>query len=241
MVTPTIGQTYVATHQGHTWPVVLCDADATPRGFQESRRDDSHLAAIQLGRYKYIWVSPQYLKRYRTDRDYIKDSSSAGNTSSQRLSIAQDTLQKQRETAFIRDAPEFRNDRFWQRFIMAKSEAREITKEQRRNDLCQPNDDSTSQSNPSSSKEIAALDTSLSTPALVNLAEEFCALPDSNEPSHLKLQDWIVERMMERWIGLRSSYRDDLNRIFRGHSTLRQAVQSRLEALKVSKRTASQL
>ncbi|SMY20794.1 unnamed protein product [Zymoseptoria tritici ST99CH_1A5] len=236
MVTPTIGQTYVATHQGQTWPVVLCDAGATPRGFQESRRDDSHLAAIQLGRYKYIWVSPQYLKRYRTGRDYLKDTSPVGHTSS----ISSEALQKQRETAFTRDAPESRNDKFWQRFIMAKSEAREITKEQRRNDLCQPNDDSTTQSNPSSGEKIAALDTSLSTTALVKLAEEFCALPDPNTASKVELQDWIVDRMVERWDELRTAHRDDLNRIFR-HSTLKQAVQARLEALEVRKRTASQL
>jgi hypothetical protein len=53
-------------------------------------------------------------------------------------------MERQRHIAFYRDAVELRDDRFWQRFIAARSEGREITKEQRRNDESQ-RDGSTTQ------------------------------------------------------------------------------------------------
>jgi hypothetical protein len=52
MATHAIGGTYIATYQGSTWPVVLCDLRSAPRAFIESRRNNRYIPAIVLGRYK---------------------------------------------------------------------------------------------------------------------------------------------------------------------------------------------
>jgi hypothetical protein len=85
-------------------------------------------------------VSGDGLTRYKPNREYI----TSDPLSTDRNSDPRDDPKKQRHIAFRRDAIELRDDKFWHRYIMSRSEAREITREQLQNDESQQ-DDGTSQ------------------------------------------------------------------------------------------------
>ncbi|KAK4570405.1 hypothetical protein LTR86_002485 [Recurvomyces mirabilis] len=116
---------WIWTYNGQDWPVVLCGDELAPSQFVAGRNHDEEVAAILLGRRKYIWVLQSGLREYDPHKDY--DAATSKYERIDDSDVAK--LSKQRGLAFAQDVKEFQTAAYWKNLIEQQREARILARE----------------------------------------------------------------------------------------------------------------
>ncbi|KXT18362.1 hypothetical protein AC579_964 [Pseudocercospora musae] len=125
-----VGSTWLARYNQQSWPVVLCGENEPPEAFTKTcPKNSSSRPAILLGKHKYIWVHVNQLDEYVPSHDYLNGTTKFSPEDLQPDDDDLTKIEKFRQIAFRRDAPEMKDNAYWNNFILQQSAARRIEKQ----------------------------------------------------------------------------------------------------------------